>query len=86
MMFWMGALGFSIGGFRISGLNFRCFYLFLQGFTGLFNWEKVYTTKRVGYLTLIFLAFSVIYLLYSMDIHADTPLQAFVTTGFVATL
>ena len=79
MMFWLGALGFTIGG--ISNFWFKLPFLLLvfAGFYWAFQLGKSLYNTRVGYLTASFLAFSVIYSLYSMDIHADTPLQAFVT-------
>ncbi len=79
MMFWLGALGFSIGG--ISNFWFKLPFLILvfAGFYWAFQLGKSLYNKRVGYLTATILAFSVIYSLYSMDIHADTPLQAFIT-------
>jgi 4-amino-4-deoxy-L-arabinose transferase-like glycosyltransferase len=79
MMFWLGALGFSIGG--LSNFWFKLPFLLLvfAGFYWAFRLGKSLYNSRVGYLTATFLAFSVIYSLYSMDIHADTPLQAFVT-------
>ena len=79
MMFWLGALGFSIGG--ISNFWFKIPFLLLvfAGFYWAFRLGKSLYNTRVGYLTATFLAFSVVYSLYSMDIHADTPLQAFVT-------
>jgi len=79
MMFWLGALGFSIGG--ISNFWFKIPFLLLvfAGFYWAFRLGKSLYNTRVGYLTATFLAFSTIYSLYSMDIHADTPLQAFVT-------
>ena len=79
MMFWLGALGFTIGG--ISNFWFKLPFLLLvfAGFYWAFQLGKSLYNTRVGYLTASFLVFSVIYSLYSMDIHADTPLQAFVT-------
>jgi len=79
MMFWLGALGFWIGG--ISNFWFKIPFLLLvfAGFYWAFRLGKSLYNTRVGYLTATFLAFSTIYSLYSMDIHADTPLQAFVT-------
>lgn len=79
MMFWLGALGFSIGG--ISNFWFKLPFLLLvfAGFYWSFRLGESLYNRRVGILTAVFLAFSTIYVLYSMDIHADTPLQAFVT-------
>lgn len=79
MMFWLGALGFSIGG--ISNFWFKLPFLLLvfAGFYWSFRLGESLYNRRVGILTAIFLVFSTIYVLYSMDIHADTPLQAFVT-------
>jgi len=79
MMFWLGALGFAVGG--ISNFWFKIPFLLLvfAGFYWAFQLGKSLYNTRVGVLTATFLAFSTIYSLYSMDIHADTPLQAFVT-------
>ncbi len=79
MMFWLGALGFSIGGISNFWFKLPILLLVFAGFYWGFQLGKSLYNSRVGYLTATFLAFSVIYSLYSMDIHADTPLQAFVT-------
>jgi len=79
MLFWLGALGFAIGG--ISNLCFKLPVL-LVVFAGIywaFRLGKSLYNSRVGILTATMLAFSLIYSLYSMDIHTDTLLQAFVT-------
>lgn len=77
--FWLGAIGFSIGG--ISNFWFKLPFLLLTflGFYWAFQLGKSLYNQRVGYLTAIMLGFSFIYSLYSSDIHTDTPLQAFVT-------
>ena len=79
IMLWLGALGSSIGG--ISNFWFKSLVMLLvfAGFYWAFQLGKSLYNKRVGFLTATILAFSVIYSLYSMDIHADTPLQAFIT-------
>lgn len=79
MMFWLGALGFAVGGISNFWFKLPILLLVFAGFYWAFRLGKSLYNKRVGYLTATFLAFSVIYSLYSMDIHADTPLQAFVT-------
>jgi len=79
MMFWLGALGFTVGGISNFWFKLPILLLVFAGFYWAFRLGKSLYNTRVGYLTAIFLAFSVIYSLYSMDIHADTPLQAFVT-------
>lgn len=79
MMFWLGALGFSIGGISNFWFKLPILLLVFAGFYWAFQLGKSLYNTRVGYLTASFLAFSVIYSLYSMDIHADTPLQAFAT-------
>jgi 4-amino-4-deoxy-L-arabinose transferase-like glycosyltransferase len=79
MMFWLGAIGFSIGGVSNFWFKFPMLLLVFAGFYWAFQLGKSLYNKRVGYLTATFLAFSTIYSLYSMDIHADTPLQAFIT-------
>lgn len=79
MLFWLGALGFSIGGISNFWFKFPVLLLVFAGFYWAFQLGKSLYNKRVGYLTATFLAFSVMYVLYSMDIHTDTLLQAFVT-------
>lgn len=79
MMFWLGALGFMIGGISNFWFKLPILLLVFAGFYWAFRLGKSLYNERVGYLTATFLAFSIIYSLYSMDIHADTPLQAFVT-------
>ncbi|QGY45370.1 hypothetical protein GM418_17330 [Maribellus comscasis] len=82
MLFWLGALGFTIG--KISNFWFKLPVLLLvfAGFYWAFRLGESLYNKRVGFLTGIMSAFSFIYLMYSMDIHTDTPLQAFVTLAF----
>ena len=79
MMFWLGALGFTVGGISNFWFKLPILLLVFAGFYWAFRLGKSLYNERVGYLAATFLAFSVIYSLYSMDIHADTPLQAFVT-------
>lgn len=78
LLFWLGALGFAIG--DISNFWFKL-PLLLVVFFGLYSAFRLGQTlynKRVGYLTLFLMAFSFIYPFYSMDIHTDTPMQAFI--------
>ncbi len=79
MLFWMATLGFSIGGISNFWFKFPVLLLVFAGFYWAFQLGKSLYNKRVGYLTATFLAFSVMYMLYSMDIHTDTLLQAFIT-------
>lgn len=79
MLFWLGALGFTIGGISNFWFKLPILLLVFAGFYWAFQLGKSLYNKRVGYLTAIFLAFSFIYSMYIMDIHTDTPLQAFVT-------
>lgn len=79
MLFWLGALGFSIGGISNFWFKLPVLLLVFAGFYWAYQLGKSLYNRRVGILTAIFLAFSTMYALYSMDIHADTPLQAFVT-------
>ncbi len=82
MLFWLGALGFTIG--KVSNFWFKLPILLLvfAGFYWAYRLGKSLYNKRVGFLTSTMLAFSFIYVLYSADIHTDTPLQAFVTLAF----
>ena len=79
MTFWLGALGFSVGGVSNFWFKFPIFLLVMAGFYWAYRLGRSLYNHRVGLLTAIFLAFSEIYVLYSMDIHTDTVLQAFVT-------
>ena len=79
MMFWLGALGFAIGGISNFWFKLPMLLLVFAGFYWAFRLGQSLYNRRVGILTAVILAFSTIYVLYSMDIHADTPLQAFVT-------
>ena len=79
MLFWLGAIGFAIGGISNFWFKLPVLLLVFAGFYWAYQLGKSLYSKRVGYLTAIMLGFSFIYTLYSSDIHTDTPLQAFVT-------
>ena len=79
LLFWLGALGFAIGGVSNFWFKLPVLLLVFAGFYWAYQLGKSLYNKRVGILTAVFLAFSTMYMLYSMDIHADTPLQAFIT-------
>ncbi len=79
MLFWLGALGFAIGGISNFWVKLPVLLLVFAGFFWAYRLGKSLYNQRVGILTAVFLAFSTMYMLYSMDIHADTPLQAFIT-------
>jgi hypothetical protein len=79
LLFWLGALGFRLG--EVSNFWFKLPVLLLVffGFYSACQLGKSLYSKKVGLITLYMMAFSLIYMLYCMDIHTDTPLQAFVT-------
>jgi 4-amino-4-deoxy-L-arabinose transferase-like glycosyltransferase len=79
LLFWMGALGFAIGDISNFWFKFPVLLLVFFGFYSAYGLGKSLYNRRVGFLTALLLSFSLIYSLYSMDIHTDTPLQAFVT-------
>lgn len=79
LLFWMGAVGFWIGGISNFWFKFPVFLLILAGFYWAFKLGESLYNRKVGILTVILVSLSFIYSLYSMDIHTDTPLQAFVT-------
>ncbi|MCY1720536.1 glycosyltransferase family 39 protein [Prolixibacteraceae bacterium Z1-6] len=79
LLFWMGALGFTIGGISNFWFKLPVLLLVFAGFYWAFQLGKSLYNRRVGMFTAVFLFFSLIYSLYSMDIHTDTPFQAFVT-------
>ena len=79
LLFWLGAIGFSIGGISNFWFKFPILIIVFFGFYSAYRLGKSLYSKKTGYLTTFFMAFSLIYTLYCMDIHTDTPLQAFVT-------
>lgn len=79
LLFWLGALGFTIGGVTNFWFKLPVFLLILAGFYWAYRLGKSLYDKKTGVLTVVIIATSVIFSLYSMDIHTDTPLQAFVT-------
>src|SRR5690554_1146969 len=79
LLFWLGALGFTIGDVTNFWFKLPVFLLILAGFYWAYRLGKSLYDKKTGILTAVIIATSVIYSLYSMDIHTDTPLQAFVT-------
>jgi len=82
MLFWIGALGFTIGGVSNFWFKFPVLLLVFLGIYWAYRLGKSMYNKRVGNITAIMLFFSFIYSFYSMDIHTDTPLQAFITLAF----
>ncbi len=78
LLFWMGAAGFAIGGISNFWFKFPVFLLVLAGFYWAFKLGESLYDRKTGMVTALLLFSSFIYSLYSMDIHTDTPLQAFV--------
>lgn len=79
LLFWLGAIGFSIGGISNFWFKFPVLILVFLGFYWAFRLGESLYNRKVGIISAILLFTSFIYSLYSMDIHTDTPLQAFVT-------
>jgi len=79
MLFWLGAVGFKIGGVSNFWFKLPVLLLVFLGFFSAYGLGKSLYNKRVGLITAFLLAFSLICSLYSMDIHTDTPLQAIAT-------
>lgn len=79
LLFWLGALGFAIGGISNFWFKLPVLLVVFFGLYSAFRLGQTLYNKRVGYLTLFLMAFSFIYPFYSMDIHTDTPMQAFIT-------
>lgn len=79
LLFWLGAVGFSIGHISNFWFKFPVLLLVFLGIYWAFQLGKSLYNQRVGFITAVMLFFSLIYSMYSMDIHTDTPLQAFVT-------
>lgn len=78
MLFWLGAIGFHIGGISNFWFKFPVFLVVLLGIYSTYRMGKSMYGQNVGLIAGGMLFFSLIYSLYSMDIHTDTPLQAFV--------
>ncbi len=79
LLFWLGALGFVVGEVSSFWFKFPVFLLVLAGIYWAFRLGESMYNRKTGIVTAIILFSSFIYLLYTMDIHTDTPLQAFVT-------
>lgn len=79
MLFWLGTAGFYIGNISNFWFKFPVFILVLFGFYWAFKLGESLYNRKVGLLSAFLVFSSFIYSLYSMDIHTDTPLQAFVT-------
>ncbi len=79
MLFWLGAIGFFVGHISNFWFKFPVFILVLAGFYWTFKLGESLYNRKVGLISTFLVFSSFIYSLYSMDIHTDTPLQAFVT-------
>lgn len=79
LLFWLGAIGFSIGGITNFWFKFPVLIVVFLGFYWAFRLGESLYNRKIGVITSILLFTSFIYSLYSMDIHTDTLLQAFVT-------
>ena len=79
MLFWLSTLGFIVGGISNFWFKLPALLIVFAGFYWAYRLGKSLYNQRVGILTAIMLGFSVIYTLYSTDIHTDTILQAFIT-------
>ena len=86
LLFWLGAIGFSIGGVTNFWFKFPVFILILLGIYWAFKLGESLYNRKTGIITAILLFISLIYSLYSMDVHTDTPLQAFCYFGIMATV
>ncbi|VAW18415.1 hypothetical protein MNBD_BACTEROID01-914 [hydrothermal vent metagenome] len=78
LLFWLGVLGFYVGGISNFWFKFPVFLVVLMGIYSTYRLAKSMYNKSTGQIAAIMLFFSVIYSLYSMDVHTDTPVQAFV--------
>ena len=78
LLFWLGAFGFAIGGISNFWFKLPVLLIVIFGFYSAYRLGQSLYNKRVGSITAFMLVFSFVYMMYSMDIHTDTPLQAFV--------
>lgn len=79
LLFWLGALGFATGDISNFWFKLPVLLVVFFGMYSAFRLGQTLYNKRVGFITLFLMAFSFIYPFYSMDIHTDTPMQAFIT-------
>ncbi len=79
LLFWLGALGFVVGEVSNFWFKFPVLLLVFAGIYWAFRLGESLYDRKTGIVTAVVLFSSFIYLLYTMDIHTDTPLQAFVT-------
>ena len=79
LLFWLGALGFALGGISNFWFKLPVLLVVFFGIFSAFKLGKSLYTKRIGLITAFLTGFSFIYPFYTMDIHTDTLMQAFIT-------
>lgn len=79
LLFWMASLGYAVGGISVFWFKLPILLLTFAGFYWAFKLGTSLYNRRVGAITAFLMFFSLVYPMYTTDIHTDTPLQAFVT-------
>ncbi|NLU39227.1 MAG: glycosyltransferase family 39 protein [Bacteroidales bacterium] len=74
LLFWLSAAAFQV--FGISNFSFKIliFIYSLLGCFAVFKLSERLTDRKTGFISAIMVIFSVIFVLYTMDIHTDTVL------------
>lgn len=78
MLFWVGALSYSIFGFSVIAYKIAVMLLSLIGLYSVFRLGSLMYNKKAGRLAVVFWGTSLAFLHFNNDIHTDTLLASFV--------
>jgi 4-amino-4-deoxy-L-arabinose transferase-like glycosyltransferase len=75
LLFWLSAISFKLFGFSNFSFKLPVFLYSLLGFYAVFRLGKSLYNTKIGILSALIVMFSVISILYNMDIHTDIVLM-----------
>lgn len=78
LLFWIGALGYSVFGFSVTVYKLSVLLFSLLGLYSAFRLAKQLYNEETARLTVVFWATSLAFLHFNNDIHTDTLLASFV--------
>lgn len=78
MLFWVGALSYSIFGFSVIAYKIAVILFSLIGFYSVYRLSLLLYNKKTARLAMVFWATSLAFLHFNNDIHTDTLLASFV--------
>lgn len=78
MLFWVGALSYSVFGFSVIAYKIAVMLVSLIGFYSVYRLSSLLYNKRTGRVAMIFWGTSLAFLHFNNDIHTDTLLASFV--------